>query len=408
MVGILLAFAFHAIAFGSWQGFHGGIDHNREPFEDFMGPYLRQVQALWRGEGIQEGYLYPPTLAILLQPLACLTPGQASWVWLAVLALASLALFWVGLQWVGRGRTPVACAYSLVFSLSFPWLHDLHWGQVSTVVWALTLIGLYAWSIGKDGLGCMALSLAIAIKLYPAWFLLVPILQGKRRTVVRVLGLVIGWMWVLPVLYLGHEATWEFYAELSSRLTARGPARFLSGEFWGPRMSQFLPAVLSRAWGGAQGLWLGLAWLLPLAFLGFILRAAGRRIRGGDPLMGAAMLACALPLIVSPSWIHYFVWLPWASFAVWGSCQGRLSKSLTTLAMVLGGTPFFFVVGGNPAYGLCAFPAVASLLLVLAELSSGPHCYGWIGSRSVLLEAGDGPLDPSPLSGSAPEGVCGL
>ena len=365
-LALLLAGAFLWLAFGSWQGFHEGVDHNQAPFEDFSGPYLTQIQALADAQGWQTGYMYPPTFALLLQPLASLSILQASWVWLGILLLASALLGWCGWLWLRPCGVQVTFAYSLLAALSFPWLHDMHWGQVSTLVWALTLGALTAWRAGYKPVAWLALSLAIAIKVFPALFLLGLWFAGERKGVLWMVGLTAAWLIALPAALMGWGPTWTFYADVSAELSRRGPDKFFSGQFWGPRMTQFMPAVLSRAWGGAHGVWLLLAWAIPAGLLVAVLVGAYRRLRSTPHGLGWVLLTCALPLLISPSWIHYFVWLPWALFAVWQASSHWMSRAWCGAGMILASAPLYFAVGGNPTYGLAGLPLVATLLVLTA------------------------------------------
>ncbi len=367
LAAVIIAVLYHAWAFESWSGLRTGIDHNQEFFQDLTGPYLSQAAAFERGEGWQPGYLYPPTLALALQPLLGLSPLWISWVWVMVLALATIGLWRVGWGWL-RPRSPgSAFAYTLLCGLSFPWLHDMHWGQVSTLVWAITLGSLLAWVQQRHALARVGLSLAIAIKIFPLWFLLALGLAGDRKGVLWVLGLSTLWLLGLPAIALGFESTLQFYAEWWQELGARGPKRYFSGEFWGPRMTQFLPAVLSRTWGGAQGAWLVFAWVVPLSLLAAVLLTAYRRLRTRQWARALILFASAMPLWVSPSWIHYFVWMPWALCVAWKAIPGLAPKVWIGLGMVGISTPLFHAVGGYPEYGVGGWPAWAALALPLAE-----------------------------------------
>ncbi len=365
---LLLALTFHLFAFGSWEGFHSGVDHNRDPFADFIGPYYTQVLTLRDGGSLSEGYLYPPALALFMLPLAEVGPVAAFWIWLVVLVIASTALFWVGLSWMKNPSSGLAFAYSLVFGLSFPWLHDLHWGQVSTIVWALSLFGLRAWSLGQNRRAALALSLAVSIKIFPVCLLLPLVLGKDRKCLMQVAGFCGLWLVALPLLMLGLDSTWHFYGALGDRLATKSGEHLFSGEFWGPRMSQFAPAVLSRAWGGAQGIWLVLAWVLPLFTLGLILKAVHRRLQFGDRATAVILVVCATPLWLSPSWIHYFVWLPCAQFYMWRHCGSRTARCVLMASMLLGSTPFFFLAGGHPGYGMGGFLVLAALAVPLASV----------------------------------------
>ncbi|MFT4646869.1 MAG: hypothetical protein ACI9X4_000073 [Glaciecola sp.] len=367
-----LAFGFHAWAFESWQGFHGGVDFNDGPFEDFAGPYHAQAVALIEGRGLQPGFLYPPAFAIWLAPLGNLSAGVAAWVWLGILGLASAVLFFAGLSWLDRPGPALIFAYSLVFALAFPWLHDMHWGQVSSVVWALTLLALRAWCRGHRPLAALGLSLAISIKLYPLWFLLAFVLVGDKKGLVWVLFLSSFWLFAVPATVLGPDATWQFYVALTERLKPSGDQGSLSIQWWNSESTQFVPAILSRMWGGAGATWAVLAWALPLTALAMILKAVRNCLTSGRFAIALVLCASALPLVLSPSWIHYFVWLPWALFYGWQVFANGPARFVLVVGMVLSSTPFFFLVGGYPSYGQAGVLAIAALCLPLAYVLSEP------------------------------------
>jgi len=386
LLAFALAFAFHAWAFGSWQGFHSGVDFNDGPFEDFAGPYHAQAVALTEGRGLQPGFLYPPAFAIWLAPLGKLAAGTAAWIWLGVLALASGALFWVGLSGLRKPSPCLVFAYSLVFALAFPWLHDLHWGQVSTVVWALTLLGLRAWCAGHRRLAALGLSLAISIKLFPAWFLVAYVLVGDKKGVAWVLLLSSLWLFAIPATVIGPEGTWNFYVDLVARLRPSQAQGALANQWWNSDTTQFVPAILARVWVGAGVVFALLGWVLPLAALLLILKGVRQCLRSGRFATSLVLCASALPLVLSPSWIHYFVWLPWALFHGWQAFEGRLARGVLLGAMVLGSTPFFFAVGGHPAFGQGGFLALAALCLPLAYALSpteGDAASAWDSSKAT-------------------------
>ncbi|MCA9001053.1 MAG: DUF2029 domain-containing protein [Planctomycetes bacterium] len=376
LVAFALAGVIHAIGFGSWQGFHSGVDFNQDPFEDFAGPYHSQAVALVEGRGLQPGFLYPPTLAIWLEPLGHWQPGPAAWIWLAVLAAGGVALFLGGLSWLHRPGPALLFSYSLAFGLSFPWVHDMHWGQVSTLVWALTIWALRAWCLGHRPLAALGLSLAISIKLYPAWFLLAFLLVGDRKGLVWVGFLSALWLFGLPATVIGPEATLDFYTAWWDRLRPSTAGTSLSSTWWHADSTQFAPAVLARFWKGAGSLWLVMAWVLPLVGLGLILHGVRRCLRSGRFAIALVLLASALPLVLHPSWVHYFVWLPWALFFGWQSFGTLWARGILALGMALGSTPFFFLVGGHPAYGRGGFLTLAALCLPLAYWLSEPRRNG--------------------------------
>ncbi|MDF1837243.1 MAG: glycosyltransferase family 87 protein, partial [Planctomycetota bacterium] len=266
----------------------------------------------------------------------------------------------------------ITFAYSLVFALAFPWLHDWHWGQVSTIVWALTIMALRAWCRGHRPLAALGLSLAISIKLFPVWFLLAFAFVGDKKGLVWVSFLSGLWLFALPAAVLGPEATWQYYLDLGSRLRPSDDPGSTSSQWWSSETTQFVPAILARLWGAAGGLWLVLAWVLPLGTLALILKGMRRCLLSGRFSIALVLCASALPLVLSPSWIHYFVWLPWALFYGWQAFANGPARFALAAGMVFSSTPFFFLMGGHPAYGRGGFLALASLCVPLAYVLSEP------------------------------------
>ena len=361
-LGMAMALAVHAACFPSWAAFHAGIDFNREPFEDFMGPYFKQAMAMHGDQSLQPGFLYPPSFALFLAPLGALSGWAASWTWAGVLALATA--FLMGAVMVDRRPTRAAHAlgWAFLFGLSFPWVHDMHWGQVSTLLWACTLGGLAAWRHGRPWWGALGLSLGIAIKLFPAWFLIAFALRGDWRGIARVAFLTSVFLFLVPWIWMGSAATQAFYADLLEWW--RGSLQEL---FWESEGSQFAPAVLMRLWGAPEGILRALAWGLPIALALWILWRVRGSIRRGDTPRGLVLLASALPLVLSPSWSHYFVWLPWGLWWFWHRIEGAAARSALVGSAALMSTPFFLLVGGHPAYPLGGYLTLAALALPLAD-----------------------------------------
>ncbi|MEZ5974291.1 MAG: glycosyltransferase family 87 protein [Planctomycetota bacterium] len=365
LAGWALGLAILAVCFRSWPAFHAGIDFNAAPFEDFAGPYMRQAAAMHGDGHLEAGFLYPPSFALLLAPFANLSPLAASYAWLAVLLAATLVL-WAAGWWVLRPVSPaVFFAYSLVFALGFPWVHDMHWGQVSTLCWALILPALLAWRAGRNGLASLLLSLAIAIKLYPAFFAVLFLLRGDWRSVLRTAAWSALWLFGLPALLMGPETMTAFYRDLLHWW--RGSAQ---GLFWESPGSQFAPLLLHRLWGGPTGILAVLMWALPLGLAAILLRCAWRNGAAGRNNRALLLVTCTLPLVISPSWSHYFVWLPWALALAWREFEGLPARALLIFAALTMGTPAFLLVGGHPAYPLMGLLTLAAMAIPLAYFLS--------------------------------------
>ena len=361
-----VAFLVHWGCFQTWGQFHTSIDFNKGPFEDFTGPYYRQALAMGEGGELQDWFLYPPSFAVLLSPLGYVAAWLAPWIWLGVLTIATALCVVVGLAFLNKPTALTTFLFSLTFALGIPWVHDMHWGQVSTLLWALTLCGMLLWTRGSKWGAALCLSVAIAIKVYPAWFLLAFAIRGDWKGIARIGVLSVAWLILLPLGFMGPAATELFYRDLFE-----GWRMAFDHLFWKSEGSQFAPSVLDRLWNGPDGLLGVLTWVLPYSVAAWIVWQAARCLRSGSVVIGLVLLAAAMPWILSPSWLHYFVWLPWGLFVLGQRLTSHWLRGGLCLAAILMSTPFFLAVGGHPAYPRGAFLLLASGIIPLTYALAG-------------------------------------
>ena len=156
------------------------------------GDHLYLVDTVERyNSGLYAGlYLYPPQMAIALVPFTVFAPATAAvvWLWFRLLALA-----------VGCALMPVAGWVRLVTfgmaAFSFPVLYDLNLGNVSAVVFLLSVV---AWRLGPRPAAGAVLAVLIAIR-YPFGAVAIAWLAMRRW---RVLAVMMGTGLTLLVLAL--------------------------------------------------------------------------------------------------------------------------------------------------------------------------------------------------------------
>lgn len=403
LVALLTALAlvaFHCLAWGSWAEFFAGIDFNDQPFEDFLGFYLPMGQRVGALDGPVPGFYYSPAFALALSLFAGLEQLRAVWVWLGVEVLATLGLLalplWLapesvasrtgglggaGLDGTGLGgdelggdglggeREQRARAFYLVAAgFSFPWLHNLHWGQVSVLVGLSVLAGFLFYQRGRQLLAGFCFALAIAIKFYPALFLLPFLIRGERRLLASTAGFSLLLLVLLPLSALGAEGTTHFYEGIVRGLQAASESPGLWAE---AANKQYMPAVVLRLLGvegPAPELARALVWLGAALFLG-VLAWIWRRRPGPVRAEEFAALALALPLVSSPSWPHYFVLLPFACLVALRACR-PWARALVLPAALLSSVLVFRACADSQAYGHSGLLLWADLLLLVALLSS--------------------------------------
>lgn len=372
LLGASLGLGSAVLLAGGMGGLAATLDFNAAPLEDWLGPFRDQGRAIVEGRaGPVEGFVYPPSAAVLLAPLGALGPARAEalgWVVqvLCVGLLAALGPRLAGARWSGI----LDLSFGLAVGLCVPVLHSVHWGQLGAPLAVLVLLWLLA---GRGGggdpaarrprasgarsswAGDVALSLAVGLKVYPLLVAL-PRWAGQRpgaRPLVLLLAVVVA----LPWLVIGADAP-AFAGAVAERV------RELSSEgggWWGSANRQSVAAVIGRA-VGMPG---------PPAFLGvvtlvaFVALAMGTARLARDPRPRALetsglLLLTGLVLLPGPCWPHHLATLPllWA-VALGGAARARpwILASAVTASL-----PLHLAVGGWEAAYTSALPLVATLL----------------------------------------------
>ena len=350
------------------------LDHCPELGCDFVHHYIAQARQL-RGD-LVFGWVYPPLLALGLQPLTAFSDAGALRVWmlLQALAVASLALACRQLlQPCGR-FTSWAGAAALVLP-SLPVLHAFKWGQVSTFIAAGAVWALCSPRARSRGAGVM-LGILGALKLYPLVYL-APALRRRDRkqvTIAFVTAVVLGVL--LPLAILGPQTTWRYFASAfavkwnyvgylgGQALWPTLVRLFVTGRHAGVEPESHAPLLFSIGDVGTaslpQLLRAALLTLPALVVAGWTLRALWRdgaaavvdeSAAGGARTVTAMRVLVATALCLAPGWHHYFAFLPVAMAAVLAqpSCR-RLDVVLVVVAWLATAMPVFGLAAGNASY----------------------------------------------------------
>ncbi len=326
-------------------------------------------------------WYYPPTIAILLKPLAALPSGTANTVW-TVLQLVLLAGWAIGPPHLLPAVRPwFAATYTAATILSVPVLQNLVWGQVSL---GLAAAGLAAFVI-LDRRGWLAgtiLGIAAAAKVYPVLWLSWPLARRSWRAVAAGAATAIAAALLLPLIVLGRSGTVAFYESVLAQLTH-------SLNTWIPTNPgpQYLPAVLSRLLGTGQSLALAIpSWILAGALLLLLLRIRANETDDRD-LRAFAVAGGLFAFLVRTSWLHYFVHLPVAwlvlghgLFAVRSSDRIPVG-ALLAISVAFGSLPWQAVVSSGFAGRYAGMGWLAwSNLAALAGIA-------WLEMRDPIPEA---------------------
>ncbi len=120
--------------------------------------------AVERGVPHPSGYIYPPFLAVVLEPLTALSYHRANQAWFVlngILLAASIALL---ATWRPGSFDPIAAGSVLFVSLNFyPTYRALQCGQVSLLIFAMVAAAFWLLRRGRDGAAGALVGLAAAI-----------------------------------------------------------------------------------------------------------------------------------------------------------------------------------------------------------------------------------------------------
>ena len=376
IAGAAALWAAFALSFDAGQAAMASLDFNGELFADLLGPYWRTAEALADGRADPDPqYLYPGTLAVLLQPFTALGPAGASWIGVAM-GLLSVSLL-IGSALVLRApRGPAGAAIlGLAVLLSFPVVHGAYWANAGPLSLALGAFGWCLASRKREHIGGVLIGFGAAIKVLPALLIIGLLLHGKRRgaAVAAATAVVLGVL--LPVLSMGASGFIEFHGVTVERLMAM--ARSCRTPLGG-QGSQDLVAVSARVAGSTAPWWgylagiLAAIWAVRQAMVG---RSAGPR--GGSELAAQTALLWLLAapgFLVSPTWAHGLTWLPLVWWWVLPRLEGSgIGWALLLGSMAAGSLPAAWLAGDPTLYLISAAPLVSAVLgLAALQVASRP------------------------------------
>jgi hypothetical protein len=371
LLAVLAAVGVHGILWqGSYEVFSSSVDFNQGALEDFMRVYLPAADGFAAGHEPVAGFLYAPFFPWLLQPLAKLGPATASWIWLCWELLASALLLGLGWRWAGKvggdvrkGWLPL---YVFLGALSFPLLHNLHWGQISTTLALLIVAGA---GLQDRRLGAACIGFAAAIKFYPAVFFVLFILGRDWRSLRWGLGVWAG-LSLLPGFQIGFGSVLSAYAAVAASISE---LTGLDGEWFRAPNNQSLPSAAAR-WLGLTGWGLKvcalMGWVAALVALNACARLTGE---GGATarLLAFALLLLSLPLIMSPSWPHYFAALPFVQILL-ARLAGtdRFALGAVAVSVLLSSCLLFRGIDDPDRYARWGLLLIANLVLLPVALAN--------------------------------------
>ncbi len=237
---------------------------------------------------VHSPFVYPPLLAILLEPLSLLPCASAYHVWEALNAiLLAGALYILSQVWPQTLRTfALLCVATL---MSFPMLMGLWYGQIHILVMFGLIVVLWRYRRGNHIGAGIVLALICLIQMTPGLFVVYFILRRERRIVVSTLATA-GVATLGMVIVVGIPGLLNF-------LHSKSGTYALNEDFHNA-------SLVYRF-----GLW--------FAFIDACLYFAVLIRHRGDPTVGYLWTILSLLLLSPIVWAYFFCWLTPVSLRWW-------------------------------------------------------------------------------------------
>jgi len=364
-----------ALIYATPEAFFGGSAASWQPI----------MQSLGVGDQISFAYIYPPIWAAIVAPLTSILGPQG---FLNLALLLQIPLLAASVLLAGRIIRPAAMppwlwalagVGTLTFSIQS--VHAIWQGQPTITVGFLILLAFERLGAGRPVAAGAALALAAAIKLTPALFVLVLLLDRQHRAVAGFAAVGAG-LALASVLLTGwplHLAFLESLARASQAVmlnpinVSLTPALLALGA-----ALELLPAIDPAAqttlltqppvWVTAVGTGAG------LVLLGLALRRISGHARRQRRALGLLAVSVGLALFGPLGWLHYYV-LP---LLLLPGLIGVFSPRLVAMLLVLVGVPSLapvFAQIGHLPWPAANYVWIMCLawLAVLAALAFAPR-----------------------------------
>lgn len=338
-IGLVLALLASAAALFPWLIDSGpslryaiDIDVYREGAKAFLAGDNLYTRSYSVG-GIELPFTYPPLAAILFIPLALVPYGVALVGW----TLLTAVLMWWCLAVVLRHVLPaladadhrVIAVWLLPLALvAEPVRETLAFGQINVILMALVLADtLTRRPLLPRG---VLIGLAAAIKLTPAVFILVFLVQRRWRSAAVTFLSGVGFTLAAAAVSPGTSLT--YWLNTLSDTSRIGNEAYSSNQ----SIRGFLARLTEPGEQASTVVWSVLV-VLALGLITAAMLRVHHVTRSAEPALGVVLLASTVALVCSPvSWSHHWVWLiPVAVALAWTAWQRRSAPAAVLAALTL-------------------------------------------------------------------------
>ena len=171
---------------------------------------------------------HPPSLVVLILPLALLEYERAALVWL----LIGLCCLFLSVKILFKPAAPAAVVCTLAFLAWPPVSSDLTIGQLMTPLLLLLALSLRSFRAGHDGAGGVLLGLAVSVKLI-AWPLALLLLWHRKHRGFVAAALTVCLTHAAAVAAMGLRPVVYYYAHVGRQVAAAYNADPANISAWG-------------------------------------------------------------------------------------------------------------------------------------------------------------------------------
>jgi Glycosyltransferase family 87 len=187
--------------------------------------FQSQIDAFGFGHVRDIYNVQPPTMSVLMVPVAFLSPTEAKWAWTALSALFWLSGAWLLARLLQRDKEPLLTVMAAASTLYWPLLDDFRQGQVYSFLFLLLAMHLALLLRRRPWVAGVPLGLMLATKLAGGWLCLLLLATRRWRTVLTAGATSLACAAFFSLLF-GFEAWAPFLRELPVLVSS--PKRYVS------------------------------------------------------------------------------------------------------------------------------------------------------------------------------------
>jgi hypothetical protein len=308
VVIVALILAFYALVWKSFDNFIIAIDHCPISFCDFRQFYYPAGRAVLEQTSLPNGFYYSSFAAVLFVPFSLLPMRASLIVWGIVQAAAAIALFLLPTIYWLKDKA-ARYVYTGLFFTSAALLNNFKWGQISTLMILGVFTAFLLYTKGKTVWSAVLLGAVIALKFYPAIFLLVFLFKRDWKYLLLCGLATVCCLVVVPALAMGPAQALRLQLASGTSLT-----KMVSSVALINTDTQYFASVLMRYFkfpvSSPPFIALTIFGYLVVLFVFYLAYRVSRSSLPAGAIWAACLLWMTVPFWIPSAWPHYFVFLP--------------------------------------------------------------------------------------------------